>query len=57
MSDTVKIHCENTGSSLFVRRGTTLLEVLEILSLKSESGQPFLAAYVNNRLTELDFTI
>lgn len=57
MSDTVKIHCENTGSSLFVRRGTTLLEVLEILSLKSENGQPFLAAYVNNRLKELDFTI
>ena len=33
MNDTVRIVCENTGRSLFVNRGTSLLQIAEILSL------------------------
>lgn len=55
MNDTVKIFCENTGESLFVNQGATLAQVLEMLSLKG--AHPFLAAYVNNRLKELDFRV
>ena len=53
MEETIKIHCENTGSELHVKPGTTLSEVLSMLALKSKSETPFLAAYVNNRLKEL----
>lgn len=57
MNDTVKIICENTGSSLFVNQGTTLLQVSEMLSFHPSHESPLLAAYVNNRLKELDFRI
>ena len=57
MTDTVKIICENTGSSLFVNLGTSLLEISRILSLQSGGEKPLLAAYVNNRLKELDFKV
>jgi len=55
MTETVKIYCENNNSNLFVNFGTTLAQVAEILALKND--HPFLAAYVNNRLKELDFAI
>ncbi len=57
MEETIKIHCENTGSELHVKPGTTLSEVLSMLALKSKSETPFLAAYVNNRLKELYYQI
>ena len=57
MNDTVRIVCENTGRSLFVNRGTSLLQIAEILSLGEREDRPFLAAYVNNRLKELDFAV
>ncbi len=51
----IKVICENDGSELQVKMGTTLMEVLGMLSLNNP--QPFLAAYVNNRLKELDYQI
>ncbi len=55
MTENVKIFCENDGSSLFVSMGTTLGQVADILALKQDN--PFLAAYVNNQLWELDYLI
>lgn len=56
MSDqVVKVICENNGAQLFVGMGTTLAEVAGMLSLKTR--HPFLAAYVNNTLRELDYRI
>ena len=57
MNDSLRIFCENTGRSLFVNRGTSLLQIAEILSLGEREDRPFLAAYVNNRLKELDFAV
>lgn len=54
-TETVKVYCENSNSSLFVNLGTSLSQVAEILSLNPE--YPFLAAYVNNLLKELDYKI
>ncbi len=48
----VKIVCENIGSTMEVEWGTTLGSIAK--GLKSESGYPFLAAYVNNSIRELD---
>ena len=53
--DKVKIVCENIGSTMEVEWGTTLGTIAE--GLKSKSGQPFLAAYVNNTIRELDAKI
>ncbi len=54
-NNTVKIICENNSSVLHVAKGSSLLDVLSILSLKNDN--PFLAAYVNNKLKELTFDI
>ena len=53
--NTVRIICENTGADLHVAKGTSLLDVINILSLKNENG--FLAAYVNNQVKELRYNI
>lgn len=55
MSDTIKIFCENSNSSLFVKMGSSLLDILEILAIQGDN--PILAGYVNNRLKNLDFRI
>lgn len=55
MGNTVKIICENNNSELHVTMGSSLLDVINILSLKNEHG--FLAAYVNNNLKELHYKI
>lgn len=55
MIDKVKIVCENIGSTLEVEWGTTLGAIAQ--GLRSESGHPFLAAYVNNSIRELDARI
>ncbi|MCC8088512.1 MAG: nucleoside kinase [Rikenellaceae bacterium] len=55
MAETIKIICENTGKSLYVEMGTSLADVLNMLTLKSD--HPFLAAYVNNVIKELSFRI
>ncbi len=54
MPDIIKVICENLGSELEVPMGTPLLEVAGRLA----SGQyPFIAAFVNNRIKELNYKI
>ena len=53
--DTVKVICQNTSAVVDVEMGTSLLELLQQLSI--ENGYPFLAAYVNNRIKELNYKI
>ena len=48
----IKIVCENLGTTMEVEWGTTLGSIAK--ELKSPSGYPFLAAYVNNSIRELD---
>lgn len=55
MSDTLPVICENTGRTIEVAMGTTLLEVERQLRL--DGPHPFLAAYVNNRIKELNYRI
>ena len=55
MTETVKVICENNGCQLHVNMGTPLLEVMKMLSLHND--HPFLAAYVNNKIKELDYRI
>lgn len=55
MERLIKIKCENNNSQLFVKPGTSLLEVLDILSMKTEI--PFIAAYVDNKSKDLNYLI
>ena len=55
MSDTLPVICENEGRTIEVAMGTTLLEVERQLRL--DGPHPFLAAYVNNRIKELNYRI
>lgn len=55
MTDTIRIVCDNLGGPLDVAMGTTLLDVLRQLGLSTP--RPFLAAYVNNRIKELNYRI
>lgn len=55
ITDTVKIICENNGSVMHVAWGTSLRQVAQMVALKNEF--PFLAAYVNNRVKELDYRV
>lgn len=53
MSDTLPVICENAERTIEVAMGTTLLEVERQLRL--DGPHPFLAAYVNNRIKELNY--
>lgn len=55
MSDTLPVICENAGRTIEVAMGTTLLEVER--QLRHDGPHPFLAAYVNNRIKELNYRI
>ena len=55
MSDTLPVICENAGRTIEVAMGTTLLAVERQLRL--DGPHPFLAAYVNNRIKELNYRI
>lgn len=55
MSDTLPVICENAGRTIEVAMGTALLEVERQLRL--DGPHPFLAAYVNNRIKELNYRI
>ena len=55
MSNTVKVICQNTSTMLDVEMGTSLLELQKRLAI--ENKYPFLAAYVNNRIKELNYKI
>ena len=55
MSDTLPVFCDNAGRTIEVAMVTTLLEVERQLRL--DGPHPFLAAYVNNRIKELNYRI
>ncbi len=52
MQDKVKVLCQNTATEVEVEMGITLGELLSRLNISGE--YPILAAYVNNRLKELN---
>ncbi len=51
----IRIICENTGDGLLVEQGTSLLEVARRVA-PGEAG-PWVAAYVNNKIKELPYTL
>ncbi len=51
----ITIICENSGTKLQVSQGSTLKQILSNLELDSDF--PILAAYVNNRVRELGYTL
>ena len=53
--ETVKVICQNTSSVIEVETGTSLLELERKLGLSGK--YPMLAAYVNNRIKELNYKI
>ena len=53
--ETVKVICQNTSSVIEVKTGTSLLELEKKLGLSEK--YPMLAAYVNNRIKELNYKI
>lgn len=53
--ETVKVICQNTSSVVEVEAGTSLLELEKRLGLGGK--YPMLAAYVNNRIKELNYRI
>lgn len=55
MADKIRIVCDNIGGTIEVAMGTSLLDVERQLQLRGE--HPFLAAYVNNRIKELNYKI
>ena len=55
MQDKVKVLCQNTATELEVEMGITLGELLSRLNFSGE--YPILAAYVNNRLKELNMRL
>ncbi|MBQ5670205.1 MAG: nucleoside kinase [Tidjanibacter sp.] len=55
MNTSVKVVCENTKSTLSVEWGTTLGSLAQ--SVRTPDSLPFLAAYVNNSIRELDYRI
>lgn len=54
MSSTIRIICENTTTELWVKMGTSLAELAQLLPTPA---LPYLAATVNNRLKELHYRI
>ena len=55
MSNIIRVYCENTASHFDVEMGTSLLSLLNNLDITNP--YPMLAAYVNNRLKELNYRI
>ena len=55
MSNIIRVYCENTASHIDVEMGTSLLSLLNNLDITNP--YPMLAAYVNNRLKELNYRI
>lgn len=55
MKNSIKVFCENTASHIRVEMGTSLLDICNSLSLPNT--YPILAAYVNNRIKELNYKV
>ena len=54
MNDTIQIICENLGGKLSVEMGTPLRQIAGRIT---PGPHPFLAAFVNNRIKELNYRI
>ena len=55
MNTSVRVVCENTNTTLSVEWGSTLGALAQ--SVRTPESLPFLAAYVNNSIRELDYRI
>ena len=55
MGNIIRVYCENTASHIDVEMGTSLLSLLQ--NLEISAPYPLLAAYVNNRLKELNYRV
>ena len=55
MGSMIKIQCVNSGSTIEVEMGTSLLEIVDKLGL--EGPYPPLAAFVNHKLKELNYLV
>ncbi len=51
----IRIICENESRAIYVEMGTSLLEIVE--RLKPGNPNPYLAAYVNNKIKELSYVV
>ncbi len=51
----IRIICENEDRAIFVDMGTPLLDI--VVRLKNGNPNPYLAAYVNNKIKELSYVI
>ena len=54
MADSIKVICDNLGGPIRVAMGTPLSDVAAQLT---PGRYPFLAAFVNNRIKELNYNI
>ena len=55
MTHIIRVYCENTASHIKVEMGTPLTDICRSLALPSR--YPILAAYVNNRIKELNYRV
>jgi uridine kinase len=55
MRNIIKVFCENTSSHIQVEMGTSLADICDSLALPNT--YPILAAYVNNRIKELNYRV
>ena len=55
MTHIIRVYCENTASHIKVEMGTPLADICRDLALPSR--YPILAAYVNNRIKELNYRV
>lgn len=51
----IRIICENEDRAMYVEMGTPLLDIVR--QQKSDSPNPYLAAYVNNKIKELSYVV
>ena len=54
MHEKIAVICQNTGSTVGVEMGTSLLDIAATIPA---GPHPYLAALVNNRIKELDYRI
>ncbi len=55
MRDPIQVICDNLGSCIEVEMGTSLLEIER--KYLPKGAHPYLAAYVNNRIKELNYKV
>lgn len=55
MKNTIIVYCQNTATNIEVEMGTSLLDIYSII--EDSGSYPALAAYVNNRIKELNYRV